>query len=1035
MAEDIASPRTGPPPETNSGTAGETDILLELDMARLIADADWSHSPLGPPETWPPSLRNAVGLLLPAAAQIVLFWGPEFVAIYNDAYAPTIGDKHPRALGRPACENWSELWDDLRPLLQSVRDTGRTVVAKDRPFYIERHGYPETVYFDISYSAVTDENGTVAGVLCIVNETTEQVLAHQALRESEERLRLAVDNAEIGFWDVQEGHGELTWPPATKAMFGISPDVPVSMDDFYAGVHPEDLPSVAEAYGAAADPARRALYDVEYRTIGKEDKVVRWVAAKGRGIFDGDGPDARCLRVIGTAIDITSRKSAEEALRESDARLRAALEASEAGTFRWDIRTNELDWDEALDKLFGLAPGITARSLDQFIALVHPEQQAAVIGACERCARSGADFEMEFRVVRPDGTVRWIYDRGKTFLGSDGKPAYMTGACVDITERKQAEEEVHDERRNLEILNRIGSAIAGELDFDRLVQIVTDAATELSGAAYGAFFYNITDEKGERYKLYSLSGADLEQAEKLGMPRITKLFEPTFSGTEIVRCDDVTKDPRYGTNSPNSGMPQGHLEIVSYLAVPVISRTGEVLGGLFFGHPEAGRFKQNHENLVIGIAGQAATAMDNANLYRKAQHEIEQRVRAEQALTALNETLESRVAEEIAHRSRTEEALRHAQKMETVGQLSGGIAHDFNNLLQIIHGNLTLLQRALPAEEDKWQRSVRNALTGTERAAALTQRLLAFSRRQPLDPKPLDVNRMIAEMIELLHRTLGETIAIETRFSDALPSALVDGNQLENAILNLAINARDAMPRGGRLEISTTLAELDAAAAKLQPDASPGRYICITVRDTGEGMSPEVLSRAVEPFFSTKEVGQGTGLGLSMVYGFAKQSGGHLVLQSVEGEGTSVQMFVPASSQAAESRTRPEQVQLPSGKGERILLCEDDKDVRRFSRETLDELGYEVIEAADANSALDALRSIGRIDLLFTDIVLPVGRTGADLARAARELQPDLKVLFATGYARSALEERQDANSGIELLLKPFSVDDLATRLRKILDS
>jgi CheY-like chemotaxis protein len=356
-------------------------------------------------------------------------------------------------------------------------------------------------------------------------------------------------------------------------------------------------------------------------------------------------------------------------------------------------------------------------------------------------------------------------------------------------------------------------------------------------------------------------------------------------------------------------------------------------------------------------------------------------------------------------------------------------------LLQIIHGNLTLLQRSVRDMDEKLQRPVTNALTGTERAAALTQRLLAFSRRQPLDPRALDVNRMIDDMIELLHRTLGETVVIKTRLSDDIPSAHVDANQLENAILNLAINARDAMPRGGVLEISTGFVDLDGTSAELPTDATAGQYVRIAVRDTGEGMSAEVLSRAVEPFFSTKEVGQGTGLGLSMVYGFAKQSGGHLVIQSVEGEGTTVELFVPRSAQPAPAvRDSREESDLPTGQGERILLCEDDADVRRFSSETLSELGYEVIEAGDAATALDAMRQNGRVDLLFTDIVLPGGRTGADLARDARALQPDLKVLFATGYARSALEERQEPGSSIDLLLKPFGVEALATKIREILE-
>jgi PAS domain S-box-containing protein len=737
-------------------------------------------------------------------------------------------------------------------------------------------------------------------------DITEHQRAFERLRESEDRLRLAAEAADVGTWDLKPASGQLRWDERCKRFFGLPPEAEVTYEIFLEGLHPEDRSRTDLAVQRALEPDGPGEFDVEYRTIGIQDKVERWIAAKGRAIFEGEGPSRRAIRFIGTVID--------------------------------------------------------------------------------------------------------------------------------ISDKRRAAEELSEESRTLETLNLVGSAIASQLDLERVVQMVTDAGVELTGAQFGAFFYNVVDSKGESYTLYTISGVDRSAFEKFPMPRNTHVFGPTFRGEGVVRSDDITKDPRYGKNPPYYGKPKGHLPVVSYLAVPVTSRTGEVIGGLFFGHPDTGRFKQRHERLMEGIAAQAAIAIDNAQLYRAAQHEIEQRVKAEQALSALNETLESRVAEEIARRSQAEDVLRHAQKMETVGQLSGGIAHDFNNLLQIIHGNLTLLERTIPPDEPKLRRSVTNALTGTERAAALTQRLLAFSRRQPLDPKPLDVNRMIEDMIELLHRTLGETVLIETSLSQDIPSALVDGNQLENAILNLAINARDAMPGGGRLEISTALADLDSAAARLQADATPGQYVRIAVRDSGEGMSAEILSRAVEPFFSTKEVGQGTGLGLSMVYGFAKQSGGHLVINSVEGEGTTIELYVPRSSQAAEARSaRQEQSELPAGKGERILLCEDDADVRLFSSETLSELGYEVIEAGDADGALEAMRSHGPIDLLFTDIVLPGGRTGADLAREARALQPDLRVLFATGYARSALEERQDPASGIELLLKPFGVEALATKIRAIL--
>jgi CheY-like chemotaxis protein len=288
-------------------------------------------------------------------------------------------------------------------------------------------------------------------------------------------------------------------------------------------------------------------------------------------------------------------------------------------------------------------------------------------------------------------------------------------------------------------------------------------------------------------------------------------------------------------------------------------------------------------------------------------------------------------------------------------------------------------------------------------------------------------------MTELLHRTLGETIVIETHLLAGIPAALVDGNQLENAILNLAINARDAMPRGGRLDISTDIAELDREDVKRQPDATPGRYVRISVRDTGVGMNPEVLDRALEPFFSTNEVGHGTGLGLSMVYGFVRQSGGHLTLRSREHEGTAIELFLPCSDATAEARaSNSNEDELPRGRGERVLLCEDDEDVRLFSSEALKDLGYEVLEARDATMALAVMMEHRPVDLLFTDVVLPGGKTGADLARDARKLQPGLKVLFTTGYARSALDKEERGEKGLDLLLKPFGIEELAAKVREM---
>jgi PAS domain S-box-containing protein len=725
---------------------------------------------------------------------------------------------------------------------------------------------------------------------------------------------------------------------------------------------------------------------------------------------------------------VTDGKRVELGFGDSEQRFQTVFEGASVGMIEIDSDWRILSSNPAYREI----TGYSAEDLSGMdcLAFTHPEDVERSRTQLDALGDSCSRVSFEKRYVRKDGSVVWI----RSNIARIGDGSRLLKIVEDIGERRRAEEALEAERSYLETLNRVGSALAGELDLERVVQMVTDAGVDLTGAQFGAFFYNVANAAGEGYMLYTLSGAERSQFERFGMPRNTQVFGPTFAGEDTVRSDDITADPRYGHNAPHRGMPDGHLPVVSYLAVPVMGSTGEVIGGLFFGHPAAARFNDRHERLIEGLAAQASTAIDKARLFREAQGEIDQRVKAEQALTVLNETLETRVEQEIERRSSAEEALRQAQKMETIGQLSGGIAHDFNNLLQIIQGNLTMLRHSLPPEQQKWHRSVSNALTGTERAAALTQRLLAFSRRQPLRAKAVNLNVMIKEMGELLHRTIGEMIEIETGLEDGLRAAQVDENQLENAILNLAINARDAMPDGGRLRIETSSAEIDEDYAAAHPDAAPGSYVRVAVIDSGTGMSPEVLARAVEPFFTTKEVGRGTGLGLSMVYGFASQSGGHLNVRSVEGEGTSIELFLPFARQSAELANADSAIsELRRGRGETILVCEDDEDVREFSTTTLRDLGYEVREASDAAEALVVLRQAGDLDLLFTDVVLPGATNGAELAREARKLRPRMKVLLTTGYARSALDDA-DVQPPLELISKPFSVERLAIRLRQLLD-
>ncbi|CAB3753026.1 response regulator [Paraburkholderia humisilvae] len=712
--------------------------------------------------------------------------------------------------------------------------------------------------------------------------------------------------------------------------------------------------------------------------------------------------------------------------------------------------------------------------------------------------------------------------------------------------RHESRQRLADETRTLEILNRVGTAVAAELDLNRAVQIVTDAATELTGAAFGSFFYNVQDQDGGRYTLYTLSGVPKDTFSKFPMPRNTAVFAPTFNGEAIVRSDDITKDPRYGQSEPYYGMPPGHLKVTSYLAAPVVSRTGEVLGGLFFGHPKPGIFTTRSERFLAAIAAQAASAIDNARLYRAAQDEIAARSKAQAALHNLNETLEVRVAEAVADRDRlwelsedllvvanldgalqrvspswsrvlgqpawalttqsyfdlvhpddlelvnarihdlhvtrapvryenrlrrsdgtwcwiawtlaldpdterihgvgrdvtadreTQEALRHAeealrfaQKMEAIGKLTGGVAHDFNNLLQVVGGNLQLLAQDVAGSERPAQR-VRNALAGVARGAKLASQLLAFGRRQPLAPKVVNLGRFVRGLDDMLRRALGDGIEIETIVAGGLWNTLVDPFQVENALLNLAINARDAMDGQGKLTIEAGNASLDDAYAKRHADVLPGQYVMVAVTDTGAGMTPEVQEHVFEPFFTTKREGQGTGLGLSMVYGFVKQSGGHVKIYSELGHGTTIRLYLPRMRQQEDLETDID-VGPVKGGAETILVVEDDEDVRTTVVEMLSSLGYHVLRAKDAQSALAIVESGVPIDLLFTDVVMPGALRSTELARKARERQPALAVLFTSGYTDNAIVHAGRLDEGVELLSKPYTHEALARKIRHTL--
>jgi signal transduction histidine kinase/CheY-like chemotaxis protein len=487
---------------------------------------------------------------------------------------------------------------------------------------------------------------------------------------------------------------------------------------------------------------------------------------------------------------------------------------------------------------------------------------------------------------------------------------------------------------------------------------------------------------------------------------------------------DTTKDARFAANPFVTGAPN----LRFYAGATLESDDGMPLGMLCVldYQPRAG-LTDSQKRILQVLARQVMTQME----LRRA---LAGQRKSEQQLLRLNQTLEEKVRERTEALRLNEEVLRQSQKMEAIGQLTGGIAHDFNNLLQAIGGSVAVSQKLLSlgrgAEIDRFLVSAMNSV---KRAAALTHRLLAFSRRQPLNPHPVSPNQLLTATSDLFRRTIGESIQLELQLAAGLWLTRCDSNQLENAVLNLIINARDAMPDGGTLIVSTHNANLDEKYAAVHPGIKPGEYACIAVSDTGIGMPPEVVARAFDPFFTTKPLGQGTGLGLSMIYGFCRQSDGHVWIRSEPEAGTTVELFLPRFDGALDSPMRTDSLTTPApAVTSTILVIEDEAEVRTLITEYLTELGYRTLAACDGSSGLAILESTDQIDLILTDVGLP-GMNGRQIADAARETRPKVKVLFMTGYAANVALDGDYLAEGMQILAKPFAMEALSNKVAHLL--
>jgi PAS domain S-box-containing protein len=673
--------------------------------------------------------------------------------------------------------------------------------------------------------------------------------------------------------------------------------------------------------------------------------------------------------------DVTKDYLASAALREREAELARVQQLGRVGGLEVDLRTgfrNRRSPEYLL--IHGLPPDSANETHEDWLRRIHPEDRASTEKKFrDAVAGNARDYNVQYRIIRPnDRQTRWIAVKSTIERDDHGRAVRLVGAHTDITEQVMTEQAL---RQSEDLYRKLA---------DQLADLNATLAQR------------VEEKTRERDRIWNVSQDLLLVADRNGA---WQSVNPAWTRT------------------------------LGWSEAELLNRTSEWLE-----HPEDNAITK--KQITRLAAGETTVRFESRFRHKDGSYRwlswTGVRDNDRNYVVARDVTAEKAAAERLRA---TEEALLQSQKMEAVGQLTGGIAHDFNNLLTGIVGSLDLMQTRLnQGRTENVARYINAAMTSANRAAALTHRLLAFARRQPLIPKSIDVNQLVVSLEDLLRRTIGETIDLRIAASDDLWSTLCDPNQLESALLNLAINARDAMPDGGRLTIATTNARLDSIAAGT-PALSPGDYVCITVADTGVGMSAEVAGRAFDPFFTTKPIGQGTGLGLSMIYGFARQSNGHVTIESKIGRGTSIRLYLPRHHGEIALRPHASTRQAEyAASGETVLVIEDEPVVRGVVLEMLVGNGYRALEAIDGPAGLKILSSDQRIDLLITDVGLP-GMNGRQVADHAREIRPELKILFITGYAESVAISDGFLQPGMELITKPFDLDHLAWRIQGMISS
>lgn len=862
--------------------------------------------------------------------------------------------------------------------------------------------------------------------------------ASQALREAEQRVSLANAIAEIGVWEFTGASRTVHCDAQMLGLAGLdASQANLSLEALLTRVHADDRRALRQALDQALQGDDSGELELEYRIYDPHSTQFRWLTNRARRLVSDDGS----ARLLGTAREVTAERNAAEKLQrmyalleEQMAERRQAEQRQAALIELSDLLRRQPDSMAIADAALGVL-GNTLGLSHISLASVSTDGRSGVL------IRSWGDARLGDRGARLD-----LAEHGKLIeqlqanrllaIGdADQHAATATRAArlrqLGLRALVYIPLMEHQQLRAIAILaqNEPRAWTEDELSFARDVadrawttdeRMRAERALRASEAQFRMLADNMSQfawmaqPDGHIYwynkRWYDYTGTSLETMQTLGWGAVN---HPDHHQRV---CDSLHQAFVAGTvweeTLPLRDKHGGFRWFLSQ-AVPIRDELGIVIH--WFG---------TNTDITAQVAAEEALRELNDNLERRVGERTRELAEANQRLQV-----------EMSERERAEEALRHAQKMEAIGQLTGGIAHDFNNMLTGVLGALDLIDRRLASGRfADLKRYLTAAQTSANRAAALTHRLLAFARRQSLDPRPVDVNRLVLSMEEMLRRTMSEQIQLDIQLDDAPWLAFSDTHQLENALLNLAINARDAMLGGGRLSIRTGRMHISDA----EPDGpAPGDYVTLSVTDTGIGMPPKVLAKAFDPFFTTKPIGLGTGLGLSMVYGFIKQTGGHVQIDSTVGSGTEITLLLPRNQLEADASTQQAQAEVaraPAARpGETVLVVEDETAVRMLIVEVLEELGYRVLPAADDMSALTYLHSAQRIDLLVSDFGLP-GLNGRQLAEVARELRPDLRVLIVTGYAPQAQVRGEFLAPGMDMLAKPFNIDELGIKVRQLIE-